>query len=40
MAAPDNRKQEQMLLNLSKVLLIDLTEKENLTGVIGFARFL
>ena len=29
-----------MLLNLSKVLLTNLTEKENLTGVTGFARFL
>ena len=29
-----------MLLNLSKVLLMNLTEKENLTGVTGFARFL
>ena len=45
MAAPDNRKQQQMLLKLSKVLLMNLTEKENLTGVrllidTGFARFL
>ena len=40
MAAPDNRKQQQMLLNLSKVLLMNLTEKENLTGVTGFDRFL
>ena len=34
-----------MLLKLSKVLLMNLTEKENLTGVrllidTGFARFL
>ena len=29
-----------MLLNLSKVLLTNLTEKENLTGVTVFARFL
>ena len=42
MAAPDNRKQ---LLKLSKMLLMNLTEEENLTGVsllmdTGFARFL
>ena len=41
-AAPDNRKQKQMF---SKVLLTNLTNKENLTGVTllidtGFARFL
>ena len=34
-----------MLLNLSKMLLMNLTEEENLTGVslridIGFAKFL
>ena len=40
MAGPDNRKQQQMLLNLSKVFLMNLTEKENPTGVTGFARFL
>ena len=40
MAGPDNRKQQQMLLNLSKVFLMNLTEKENPTEVTGFARFL
>ena len=40
MAGPDNRKQQQMLLNLSKVFLMNFTEKENPTGVTGFARFL
>ena len=29
-----------MLLNLSKMLLINLTEKENLTGVTGFGGYL
>ena len=29
-----------MILNLSKVLLMNLTEKENLTGITGFVRFL
>ena len=29
-----------MILDLSKVLLMNLTEKENLTGVSGFVRSL
>ena len=45
MTAPDNRKQWEMLLKLSKTLLMNLTGKENPTGAsllidTGFTRFL
>ena len=45
MVTPDYGKQQEMLLKLSKMLLMNLAEKENLTGVslvidTGFARFL
>ena len=40
MAAPDSKKQQQMSLNSSKVLLMNQTEGDNVTGVTGFARVL
>ena len=39
MAGPDNRKQQQMLLNLSKVFLMNLTEKEILLELLVLPDF-